>query len=244
MGSRQVNPLACLGEQTLFRDLGAMELERLAHACQVRRLGRGDELFRAGDPCEGLYLVVEGQIKLYAQSGPGHEKVIEVFNAREWVVEAMMFGDSSHAVNAAALCETTLMMMPKAVLLQELAANPALALRMLTEVSRRLHGLMKDIEAVTLHSGVRRVVDYLLQAPALGASPRVGRRVVAAVEADVVERDRTVSLPASKGTIASLLSVTPEHFSRILHELQSRGLIAVERRDIHILDADQLSRYA
>jgi CRP-like cAMP-binding protein len=241
MGSRQVNPLACLGEQTLFRDLGAMELERLAHACQVRRLGRGDDLFHANDPCEGLYLVIEGQIKLYAQSGPGHEKVIEVFNAREWVVEAMMFGDSSHAVNAAALCETTLLMLPKAVLLQELSASPALAMRMLTEVSRRLHGLMKDIEAVTLHSGVRRVVDYLLQAPAfVGGEARGSKR-----GGDlVVERDRTVSLPASKGTIASLLSVTPEHFSRILHELQSRGLIAVERRDIHILDADQPARYA
>lgn len=241
MGSRQVNPLACLGEQPLFRDLGATDLERLALACQVRRLGRGDELFRAGEPCEGLYLVVEGQVKLYAQSAPGHEKVIEVFNARDWVVEAMLFGDSLHAVNAAALCETTLLMLPKAVLLQELSSNPALALRLLTEVSHRLHGLMKDIEAVTLHSGVRRVVDYLLQAPAPAVERSDARRGSSAA---VVERDRTVSLPASKGTIASLLSVTPEHFSRILHELQARGLIAVERRDIHILDVDQLARYA
>jgi CRP-like cAMP-binding protein len=243
MGSRQVNPLVCLGEQTLFRELGAQDLERLAHACQVRRLGRGDELFHSGDACEGLYLVVDGQIKLYAQSGPGHEKVIEVFNAREWVVEAMMFGDSSHAVNAAALCESTLLMLPKGVLLQELSGNPALALRMLTEVSRRLHGLMKDIEAVTLHSGARRVVDYLLQAPALAGVARASKRDTSATV--VAERgDRTVSLPASKGTIASLLSVTPEHFSRILHELQSHGLIEVERRDIHILDVDQLARYA
>lgn len=242
MGSRQVNPLACLGEHTLFHDLGAAELAHLAQACQVRRLARGDDLFHAGDACEGLYLLVDGQIKLFAQSAPGHEKVIEVFNARDWVVEAMMFGDGCHAVNAAALCETTLLVLPKAVLMQELARNPALSLRMLAEVSRRLHDLMKDIEAVTLHSGLRRVVDYLLQAPAPSPVSRMARRVE--VAASAVERDRTVSLPASKGTIASLLSVTPEHFSRILHELQSRGLIAVERRDIHILDADQLARYA
>jgi len=53
-----------------------------------------------------------------------------------------------------------------------------------------------------------------------------------------------VSLPASKGTIASLLSVTPEHFSRILHELQARGLIEVDRRHIKILDAQGLASYA
>ncbi|MGC4062995.1 MAG: helix-turn-helix domain-containing protein [Aquabacterium sp.] len=50
-------------------------------------------------------------------------------------------------------------------------------------------------------------------------------------------------MPASKGTIASLLSVTPEHFSRILHDLQARGLIAVQRRQIHILDAQGLARF-
>lgn len=63
-------------------------------------------------------------------------------------------------------------------------------------------------------------------------------------EAHNTEQDVTVSLPASKGTIASLLSVTPEHFSRILHDLQANGLIAVDRRHIHILDAQRLASYA
>ena len=58
------------------------------------------------------------------------------------------------------------------------------------------------------------------------------------------QADVTVSLPFSKSTLASLLSVTPEHFSRILHELQSRGLIAVDRRDIHIPDVERLAAAA
>jgi CRP-like cAMP-binding protein len=106
-----------------------------------------------------------------------------------------------------------------------------LAMRMLADLSRRLTGLIREIEAVTLHSGARRVVDYLLTSPA-------------AVKSRAAHEDATVSLPASKGTIASLLSVTPEHFSRILHELQARGLISVERRHIHILDAQGLASYA
>ena len=103
-------------------------------------------------------------------------------------------------------------------------------MRLLKGLSRRMNGLLKDIEAVTLHSGVQRVVDYLLHAPSVPEEP-------------TQQQNLTVSLPASKGTIASLLSVTPEHFSRILHELQSRGLISVERRQIHILDAQGLAQY-
>jgi CRP-like cAMP-binding protein len=120
---------------------------------------------------------------------------------------------------------------PKAVLLAEIERSPGLAVRMLTGMSHRLQDLMREIEAVTLHSGVQRVVDYLLRAPA-------------ALEALPNAPDLTVSLPASKGTIASLLSVTPEHFSRILHELQARGLIEVDRRHIKILDAQGLASYA
>jgi CRP-like cAMP-binding protein len=52
-----------------------------------------------------------------------------------------------------------------------------------------------------------------------------------------------VSLPVSKATIASRLSLTPEYFSRVLHELESAGLIAVDKRDIHILDAKRLAIY-
>jgi CRP-like cAMP-binding protein len=44
-------------------------------------------------------------------------------------------------------------------------------------------------------------------------------------------------LSAKKSIIASRLSVTPEYFSRTLHELISAGAIAVNGRQIVILDA-------
>lgn len=43
-----------------------------------------------------------------------------------------------------------------------------------------------------------------------------------------------VTLPTSKGVIASRLNLTQEHFSRILHDLINLELIVVEGRGIHI----------
>jgi CRP-like cAMP-binding protein len=80
---------------------------------------------------------------------------------------------------------------------------------------------MSDLEAVTLKSGRERVIGYLMRqegAPAEGDAPYA------------------VALPVSKAILASRLNLTPEHFSRILHELISAGLIAVEGREIRILD--------
>jgi CRP-like cAMP-binding protein len=84
-----------------------------------------------------------------------------------------------------------------------------------------------------LRTASERVVAYLLRDGAVDAPPVRGDGGPC-----------TVLLPASKGTIASLLSVTPEHFSRILHDLQSRGLIAVNRRQIHIPDMQRLACHA
>jgi hypothetical protein len=56
-------------------------------------------------------------------------------------------------------------------------------------------------------------------------------------------RELRVSLPVSKATIASRLSLTPEYFSRVLHELEGEGLIQIDKRDIRIPDPGRLARY-
>ena len=53
----------------------------------------------------------------------------------------------------------------------------------------------------------------------------------------------TVSLPVSKATVASRLSLTPEYFSRVLHELEAEQLIEIDKREIRILDVKRLANY-
>jgi len=76
---------------------------------------------------------------------------------------------------------------------------------------------------------VQRVIGYLLR-DQLAGDGSSGEFV-------------TVSLPVSKATIASRLSLTPEYFSRVLHELEAAGLIEVDKRDIHIRDTALLAAY-
>lgn len=54
---------------------------------------------------------------------------------------------------------------------------------------------------------------------------------------------RSISLPVSKATIASRLSITPEYFSRVLHDLEAAVLIHIDKRDIHIPDTARLAKY-
>ena len=213
----------------LFSDLSPMELDRVAKGCQVRRLARGDNIFRYGEPCEEFHVVVSGQVKLFAISPAGQEKVIELVGPGHSFAEALMFTDKPYILNAQSLANTLLLTVGKQCMLEEIERDPRFSLRMLAGISRRLHGLVHDIESGALHNGMQRVIGYLLR----DHQP----------DDNKLGEAFTVSLPVSKATIASRLSLTPEYFSKVLHELEAEGLIAIDKRDISIIDVQRLAHY-
>jgi CRP/FNR family transcriptional regulator, dissimilatory nitrate respiration regulator len=214
----------------LFSDLNPTEIERLATGCTLRRVERGEMIFRMGEPCESFHVVVVGQVKLFVISPAGAEKVIELIGAGGSFAEALMFLGKPCMVNAQALSDSLLLTVQRQAVLQELERDSRFALRMLAGLSRRLHGLVSDVQAYALQSGVQRVIGYLLRDHEASSDGGAGEVL-------------TVSLPVSKATVASRLSLTPEYFSRVLRELEEARLIQVDRRDIRILDVKRLAGY-
>jgi CRP-like cAMP-binding protein len=213
----------------LFSDIGPEERARLAQGCRLTRFDRGEQVLRMGEPCEAFHVVVSGQVKLFVISPAGQEKVIELVGPGGSFAEALVFLDKPCMVNAEALADSLLLSVTRAALMDELQRDYRFAMRMLSGLSRRLHGLVQDVQAYALQNGVQRVIGYLLRDQLSG-------------EADA-DRPLTVSLPVSKATVASRLSLTPEYFSRVLRELEDAGLIEVDKRDIHIRDVGRLASY-
>jgi len=211
----------------LFRDLSADEVERMAASTSQVRLPTGSILFRKGDPCTGFHLIVYGQVKLAFGASDGSEKVVEILGPGQSFGEAVMFLDRPYVMFAETLADSLLLHVGKAVIFQELEQSPDFALRMLGGLAQKLHRIVGDLEGYSLKSGTQRVIGYLL-------------RDVARVQTG---RSVDVMLPATKSVIASRLSITREHFSRILHELADADLIKVNGRSIRFLDIDRLRQY-
>ncbi|MBZ8138457.1 Crp/Fnr family transcriptional regulator [Rubrivivax gelatinosus] len=228
----------------LFQEMSPEELQRLALGCRLKRYSRGDTVFRVGEPCEEFHVTVMGQVKLYAISPAGQEKVIELVGPGNSFAEALMFTGKPYIINAQALADTLVLSVGKAAVLAEIERDSRFAMRMLAGISRRLHGLVHDVQAYSLHSGMQRVIGYLLrdlpeEADDAAAFSLADAGVTPAASAQ--RRDLRVSLPVSKATIASRLSLTPEYFSRVLHELEAAGLIEIDKREIRIPDAKRLA---
>ena len=205
----------------LFRDLDSCQLEAIAVAATEQRVAAGTELFRCGDLCDGVHVIVLGRVKLALHAPAGAEKVMKILGPGQSFGESVMFMGKPHMLYAEALADSLLLLIRKHAILEAVERNPQFARRMLNELSTRLYRLVADIEAYTLKRATERVTGYLLAALADGTSPG---------------QPADVTLAASKSVLASRLNITREHFSRILHELSQAGLIRVSGRNIHILD--------
>ena len=210
----------------LLRDASAEEVGRMAAGTRRVYAQKGEALFQRGDPCEGFWIVLYGQVKLLVTSPQGMEKVIEILGPGMTFGEAIMFMDVPYVVRSQTLADSLLLHVSKRTVYSELEHNPAFARKMLAGLSRRLHGLIRDVESYSMRSGTERVIGFLM-------------RIDTNESADE-SNEASVTLPASKVTVASRLNLTPEHFSRILHDLSAAGLIEVRGKSIHIPDMKRL----
>ncbi len=225
MAATKIKTQSFLANLPLFRELAPEEIDRIAAGTTERHAERGTVVANKGDPVDGFHVVVYGQVKLALSTPQGDEKVVEVIGPGFSFGEALMFLGKPYIVTATTLADSLLLFVRKDTVLDEIERDPTFARRMLAGLSRKLHNLMSDLEAVTLKSGRERVIGYLMREE--GAGP----------EGDA---PYAVSLPVSKAIVASRLNLTPEHFSRILHDLVSAKLIEVDGREIRIVDPRRL----
>ena len=213
-----------LGSLAMFRHLSVAELLELQKEIFKFELGKGLFLLRKGDLADAMYVVVYGLLKLSISSQQGSDKVLELIRGGQSFGDAMLFLDESYPFSAEALEDSLLIKIPKHVLLRLLEKSPESALYLMTEMSRRLHGFMRNVERYSVQNSTQRVIDYLLQTSALQSS-------------DVVR------LELKKHMLASYLNLSPETLSRVLHQLSDEELIKVHGATIHIVSSQRLELY-
>lgn len=211
----------------LLSALTESEFEQVLEHAGVRAVAPGERLFTQGERCTHFFFVLSGIVKLYRMGPSGEEKVIELIRHGQFFAEAVMFMGGQYPVHAEALEAARLVTLDSAHFLGLVCSNSDVCMRLLSNMSRRMHGLINEIDHLTLHSGAQRVIRYLLdQLPqGVAASP-------------------SVRLLVPKHVIASRLGIQPETLSRVLAKLRSEHLIDVHDDTIVLNDVEALRRLA
>lgn len=213
-----------LAKLPLFRHTARPRLAELARHARTEHVPRGAAIVKRGDRVPGLMAVAYGLVKL-ALTGET-EKVLRLVGPGETFGEAVLFLDKPVPVDAVALADTLIVVVPAAPLLALLDADRQFARGMLASLSQRMHELVMDFEATTQHGARERVAAYLDSLAPPGAA------------------NAAVQLPASKTVIAARLGVTKETLSRLLRQMTDEGLISMTKRDLTLRDRERLAAAA
>lgn len=190
-----------LSRQPLFRLLSGVELAQLARGAGEFRLSRNEMLLQKGERCDGLHVVVAGQIKLYLPSLAGGEKVVRMAGPGDTFGEEGVFMGKPSPLAAQAAKDSILLRLERQALMEAMERNCVLSSTLMNHLCTRLCDLVENLETCVQRNSAQRVVHYLIQ-----MAPR---------QADSFE----VVLDANKQTIASQLNLAPETFSRVLGRL-------------------------
>lgn len=213
--------VALLKALPLFKALDEPSLARLGAATQRRVLARGERVFSRGDDPLGLYVVVYGQVRLLGRARGGGVRLAGVVHAGQGFGDAVMFLERPALVDAEVATDALILLLPKDAVFAEIERNPRFARRLIAGLSARMEALVQQQERQDHGGGRARVADYLLRQG--GDAPGI-----------------PFTLPAAKAAVAAHLHLTPEHFSRLLHELAAQQLLHVDGRRITLLDPQRL----
>lgn len=215
---------ALLSQSPLLSSLSPEQLNEISTHISQTRLKEGETLFKQGDGYHSFYLVVSGLIKLYRHSPSGQEKIIELEGSGRIFAEALMFQkQANYPVTATAMQDSVLYKISGIHFKNLLLKSPETCLVVMSDLSYRLHALLKEIDNLSLLTGRNRVSMYLLdQALTKGSEFR---------------------LEIPKNAIANQLSLKPETFSRLLKELCKNNVIEVHDSLIIVLDLQSLRQF-
>lgn len=220
------NLIGIMANTPLFGGLSDEQLAHIAGISLEKTYKRGEAIFWEGDPGIGFYVVVSGKVKVYKTSSEGKEQILHIYGPGHPIGEVPVFSGSRFPASAMALEKSRLLFFPRKDFVDLISKHPSLALNMLAVLSVRLRQFTVQVENLSLKEVPARLASYLIY---LTEEQNDGE---------------VVTLPISKGQLASLLGTIPETLSRIFNKMTLHNLITVQGSKIALVDREGIEDLA
>jgi CRP/FNR family transcriptional regulator len=147
-----------------FRSLGRGAREALAARAVLRTFRAGQCLWRAGDVSRGLYLVIDGRVRVVRDVGL-RQHVVHVEGTGATLGEVPLFAGGGYPASAVAAAATTCVILDRASLRVVLATHPDLAWALLARLAARVRLLVDRLSSRTGDPLQARLASYVLSRP-------------------------------------------------------------------------------
>ena len=212
--------LASIEKAEVFRVLSPGRVARLEPRLRGFGFGRRHVLYFEGAEANRLWIVQQGQVRLYKSSARAQITTLDVLGPGEVFGALAPLEQTEYSTSAEAISEGSVWWLPRDIFLELLEGEPAVAVEILRIVSRRLCDAQERLRSFAYDPAPARLARALLRVGTDGEA-RVTRRA-----------------------LAEAAGTTVETAIRVLRRFERDGLVHGAVGRIDILDSDALEQIA
>jgi CRP-like cAMP-binding protein len=210
----------------VFSSLDDHALSEIAEITHEKFYEKGNFILHEGEEGNNFYLIVTGRVKIFLETKSGKGIILKVLTPGDFFGEMALLDGKPRSATVSALDDTKVLSISRSDFTTLLSRVPDIAIQLLVTLCTRLRKANQQIEDLALLDANARIARLLLEL----AVDR-GKRVDAGVAID---------LRLTRNEIAGLAGMSRETASRILTNLQKRGLIRLEKGLLIIRDEETL----
>jgi CRP/FNR family transcriptional regulator len=214
--------IAIIASAPMFGGLTDEQLSKISNIAQNQSFQRGQAIFWEKDRAVGFHVVADGKVKIYKTSPEGKEQILHIYGPGQPFGEVPVFSGGRYPANAMSIEKSRTLFFQRQDFINLISEHPSLALNMIAVLSVRLRQFTVQVENLSLKEVPARLASYLLYL------------------AEEQKKSDIVTLPISKGQLASLLGTIPETLSRIFNKMSQHRLITVKGSVISLIDPEGL----
>jgi CRP/FNR family transcriptional regulator, cyclic AMP receptor protein len=220
-----------MADTPVLTDIPRRAIRKLIDEGVVRDYRRGTYLFHQGDPAPDVLFLWSGRVEISSVSATGHRQLLTTLEHPQFFGELGVLGDMRRTATAEALEESTVWAVTGESWLEFLAEHFPATRSLLRALARQVTSAESFVE------------DLLF----LDLKGRVAKRLLGLVSPSLEELPEDgVMLPSvvTHADLASLSGGSRENVTRILSELQRRGIVDRSGRRYRLKNVKALARLA
>jgi CRP/FNR family transcriptional regulator len=214
----------------IFGRLSPEDRRKIAEVATVRQFARGDLIFEQESPADALYAITSGRVKIFKMMPNGKDVILEVFGPGDPLGAVAVYVGRPFPASAAALEDTTCVVIPKQDFFRLLEQHPSLVRGLLLGFTTRLVELTNRLAELT---GGR--IDARFARLFMKLADQMGRS----------ERGGTfIPLSLSRQELADMTGTTIETCIRIMSRWGKEEIVRTEKDGFVVLARTELDAIA
>ncbi len=222
-----MDKLEYLKNLDIFSGLKENELKEISKYFHLEEYKKGDYIFFEGDEEPGIYIVVEGIVKLTKETSDGKTVILKLVTPGE-VFGWLVLGDTkpTSTYTAQTLIDSKVLHIPNKDFLVLLTSYPAIAVRITCIASKMVLEAYDRLKSLAAEKVEGRIANLLLE-----LAQKIGKEENGKI---------VIRSPITRQDLAEMTGTTVETAIRIISRWKKEGILNTERGKIEILDPDYL----